>query len=213
KAPLDKLVETQRSLLLDPSDPEVIAAAEANGAGSQMIASAQQSPVWKFVREWGLALPLHPEYRTLPMLFYVPPLLPVMGRAMDGVYGRAAESAGIFGALDEARLPTRYLAGLFSAGNTEVVRASLRKLMAVRWYRRSLELDDVDDASARAVLAEAGLTAKEADAIYRLTALATLDERFVLPPLQREQAIAGERAEQARQNCGFGRVESPRRGA
>ncbi|MGZ7041220.1 MAG: nitrate reductase subunit beta, partial [Thermoanaerobaculia bacterium] len=87
-APLDKLVETQRSLLLDPFDPQVIAAAEASGVSAQMIASAQQSPVWKFVREWGLALPLHPEYRTLPMLFYVPPLLPVMGHVIDGVYGR-----------------------------------------------------------------------------------------------------------------------------
>ncbi|MGZ7079231.1 MAG: nitrate reductase subunit beta, partial [Thermoanaerobaculia bacterium] len=90
-APLDKLVETQRSLLLDPFDPQVILAAEASGVSAQMIASAQQSPVWKFVREWGLALPLHPEYRTLPMLFYVPPLLPVMGHVIDGVYGRASK--------------------------------------------------------------------------------------------------------------------------
>jgi len=213
KAPADKLVETQRSLLLDPFDPRVIAGAEANGVSAQMIASAQQSPVWKFVMEWKLALPLHPEYRTLPMLFYVPPLLPVMGRAIDGVYGRASKSGAMFGALDEARIPIRYLAALFSAGNADVVQSSLRKLMAVRWYRRSLEMEDVDDTTAQSVLAEAGLTPQQADAIYRLTALATLDERFVLPPLQRERAIAGERAEEARQNCGFGCTESPRRGA
>ena len=30
------------------------------------------------MKEWKLALPLHVEYRTFPMLFYVPPLLPVM---------------------------------------------------------------------------------------------------------------------------------------
>ncbi|PIN63767.1 respiratory nitrate reductase subunit beta, partial [Klebsiella pneumoniae] len=24
--------------------------------------------------DWNLALPLHPEYRTLPMVWYVPPL-------------------------------------------------------------------------------------------------------------------------------------------
>jgi len=213
KAPLEKLVETQRSLLLDPFDPRVIAAAEANGVSAQMIASAQQSPVWKFVAQWKLALPLHPEYRTLPMLFYVPPLLPVMGRAIEGVYGRASKTGGMFGALEEARIPIRYLAGLFSAGNTDVVQSSLLKLMAVRWHRRSLDMADVDDATAQSVLAEAGLTAQQADAIYRLTALATLDERFVLPPLQRERAIAGEHAEETRQTCGFGRTESPRRGA
>ena len=35
-------------------------------------------PTYKFVKKWGMALPLHSEFRTLPMLFYVPPLLPVM---------------------------------------------------------------------------------------------------------------------------------------
>ena len=183
-APLESLVDAQRSLLLDPFDPAVIAGAEANGISAQMIASAQQSPVWKFVREWGLALPLHAEYRTLPMLFYVPPLLPVMTRSA------------------EPRLPLRYLASLFGAGNTAVVEASLRKLMAVREYRRT------SDASA---LDGAGLTPAQADAIYRLTALATLDDRYVLPPLQREASIA--RAEELRQTAGFGRTVPPGRGA
>jgi nitrate reductase beta subunit len=27
--------------------------------------------------DWKLALPLHPEYRTLPMVWYVPPLSPI----------------------------------------------------------------------------------------------------------------------------------------
>jgi len=215
-APVESLVEQQRSLLLDPFDPAVIAAAEAKGIGRPLIDAAQQSPVWKFVREWGLALPLHPEYRTLPMLFYVPPLVPVMGRSIDGVYGRAGDGERIFNALDDARLPISYLASLFSAGNTNLVSSSLKKLMAVRWYRRSLELDDVDDATAEKVLAEAGLTAAQANAIYRLTALSTLEERFVLPPLQREEAMTsrdGDAAEECRQNCGLGEIVPPRRGA
>ena len=215
KAPAESLVEAQRSLILDPTDPAVIEAAEKNGVPPEMIDSAQRSPVWKFVREWGLALPLHPEYRTLPMLFYVPPLVPVMGNMIEGVYGRAGVNEDIFAAIDESRLPIRYLANLFSAGNTEVVRTSLRKLMAVRWYRRSLELD-LDDLTVQRVLREAGLTPQDADAIYRLTALATLEERYVLPPLQREEALAGEGAdlaEDCRQSCGFGKIDPPRRGA
>ena len=43
-----------------------------------VIESAQQSPVYKFVMDWKIALPPHIEYRTLPMLFYVPPMSPVI---------------------------------------------------------------------------------------------------------------------------------------
>jgi nitrate reductase beta subunit len=183
-APEDSLVDAQRSLLLDPADPAVLAAARKNGISEQMIEAAQNSPVWKFVREWGLALPLHPEYRTLPMLFYVPPLLPVM---------RGTE---------EGRLPVRYLASLFSAGNVGVVEASLRKLKAVRAFRRGDQTE----------LEAAGLTAAQADAIYRFTALSTLDDRYVLPPLQREQAMGGD-PEACRGSCGFGPNVPPGRGA
>ncbi|MGZ8868256.1 MAG: nitrate reductase subunit beta [Thermoanaerobaculia bacterium] len=207
KTPAHELVHAQRNLLLDPNDPVVISRAASNGVSAQMIEAAQRSPVLKFVKEWGLALPLHPQYRTLPMLFYVPPLVPVMGKLVDGLYNRLSVGEGIFGALDEARLPIRYLASLFSAGNTDVIRESLRKLMAVRWYRRSLDVDDVDAAKVDAVLAEAGLTREQAEAIYRLTALSTLDERFILPPLQRERALGGDDshpAELCRETCGFG---------
>ncbi|MGA7614441.1 MAG: nitrate reductase subunit beta [Thermoanaerobaculia bacterium] len=217
KAPEESLVEAQRSLMLDPNDPRVIAAAERCGVSSEMIAAAQSSPVWKFVCEWGLALPLHPEYRTVPMLFYVPPLVPVMGRSIEGVYGRIPRDVeSIFSGLDEARLPIRYLASLFGAGNTDVVRSSLRKQMAVRWHRRSLEMDDVDPGVVQKVLREAHLTVEEAEAIYRLTALATMEDRYVLPPLQREEVLAGEGpdlAEECRQSCGFGPSVPPRRGA
>ena len=40
--------------------------------------AAQNSPAYKFVVQWGLALPLHPEYRTMAMMYYVPPLSPVV---------------------------------------------------------------------------------------------------------------------------------------
>ena len=34
--------------------------------------------------EWKVALPLHPEYRTLPMVWYVPPLSPIQNAAASG---------------------------------------------------------------------------------------------------------------------------------
>jgi nitrate reductase beta subunit len=178
--PEQGLVGAQRDVILDPRDPAVVAAARASGVPDAMIASALRSPVFRFVKEWGLALPLHAEYRTLPMLFYVPPLLPALASAASSAEG------GFFTALDTARLPIRYLARLFGAGNEEVVKAAYRRLIAVRVHRRAAQVGDLEPGAAQAALAEAGLTAAEADEIYRLTTLASMEERVVVPPLGRE---------------------------
>lgn len=36
----------------------------------------EDGPIHKLVNEWKVALPLHPEYETLPNVFYIPPLAP-----------------------------------------------------------------------------------------------------------------------------------------
>lgn len=212
KAPDEALVEAQRSVLLDPRDPKVIAGAEANGISPKWIASAQDSPVWKYVMEWKLALPLHPEFRTLPMLYYVPPLLPVSGRAGDGIYEQNA--AEFFTHVEAARLPMRYLAALFSAGNVDEVRKVMKRQMAVRYYKRHQALDDIASAEVDRVLREAGITAEQAEAIYHLTTLAPLNERYAMPPLQRETHIedSGCSPEACRGKCGLGQIDEPKRG-
>ncbi|MFA6243011.1 MAG: nitrate reductase subunit beta [Candidatus Hydrogenedentales bacterium] len=216
KAPELSLVESHRSVLLDPHDPVVIREAERCGVSDKMVAVAQRSPVYKYVMEWGLALPLHPEFRTLPMLYYVPPLLPVSGRMGDGIYEHDAEE--FFSHLDKARISVRYLAALFSAGNEEIVRGVLKKQMAVRYYKRSQQTDDVDKEKAMRILREAHLTPEQAEAIYAMTALCTTDDRYVMPPIQREEAIDGDghgacSPEQCKGQCGLGPVQKPRRGA
>jgi nitrate reductase beta subunit len=183
-----ELVDAHRKMILDPFDPEVIKAAKANGIHDTVIESAQASPVFKFVKRWGIALPLHIEFRTLPMLFYVPPLLPILGNGQGDTYDATSEN--LFGALDKARLPIEYLASLFSAGNVGKVRYALRKMMAVRYVRRQATVGDVPAAMVEALLAEADCTREQAEAIYRLTSLPTFDERFVIPPAHREEAIA-----------------------
>ncbi|MDL1949907.1 nitrate reductase subunit beta, partial [Acidobacteria bacterium ACD] len=182
------LVEAQRGILLDPNDPEVIAGARKNGIPDDVVASAQRSPVWKWVMEWKLALPLHAEHRTLPMLFYVPPLLPVMAATGESGYDTTIEG-GFLGTIDRYRLPLSYMASLFGAGNEGVVRYALRKQLAVRTWRRAVTAGDQDAAAAERLLAEADCTPEQAEAIYRLTSLAPFDERFVIPPMHREQAI------------------------
>ncbi|GMU91064.1 MAG: nitrate reductase subunit beta [Candidatus Hydrogenedentota bacterium] len=216
KAPDESLVEAQRGVLLDPNDPEVVREAIRSGVSEKFIESAQRSPVYKYVKEWQLALPLHAEFRTMPMLYYVPPLLPVSGRMGDGIYEHDAEE--FFSHLDKARIPIRYLAALFGAGNEDVVRAVLKKQMAVRYYKRAQEVDDVEPDRVKRVLREAHLTAEDAEAIYALTSLCGPDDRYVLPPIQREEAIDGRDTqgcspELCKGQCGLGQVQMPRRGA
>src|SRR6185312_7243245 len=91
KHPDEELVEAQREIILDPFDPVVIAQAREDGVEDNVIESAQRSPVYRFVKQWKIALPLHPEFRTLPMLFYVPPLLPVAGSTHDEIYENAGD--------------------------------------------------------------------------------------------------------------------------
>ena len=62
-----------------------------------------------------VALPLHPEYRTLPMVWYIPPLSPVS----DIVHAerlRDADPDRLFATIDALRIPIEYLASLFTAG-------------------------------------------------------------------------------------------------
>ena len=211
KLPDDQLVEGQRSLILDPHDPEVIYEARRNGIHDSVIESAQNSPVYKFVKIWKIALPPHIEYRTMPMLFYVPPMAPVMSSrendVVDGVSG------DLFHDIEQSRVPMKFLANLFGAGHESKVRYALCKQKAVRWYRRALTVGDVETSVAERMLREADSSPEEAEAIYRLTSLCTFEDRFVIPPMHREEAIQMmEDPLEHKQNVGFGFMTGPRRG-
>ena len=201
------LVSAQLDMILDPYDAEVIAHAKANGIADSTIHAAQCSPVYKFVKQWGLALPLHPEFRTLPMLFYVPPLLPVMASVKkvdnteqlekmnpvakkwndDWLYDTS--TGELWGKLDQMRFPLKYIASLLSAGDEEIIKDKWKKLMAVRIHRRRVTVGDISNERAEETLRDAGINAAIADDIYALTSLPKFEERFVIPAAHREQAI------------------------
>ncbi len=211
-APDDELVEAQRTLYLDPEDPEVLAAARKNGIKDEVLEVAQSSPVYKFVMKWGMALPLHLEQRTLPNLFYVPPMLPMMASLGDGFYDTSEDD--FLGSIDRFRLPLRYLASLFGAGNEAPVRYALRKQLAVRIYRRAKTVGDIDAERVKETLALAGSTPEEAEQIYQLTSIAPYDDRFALPPANREEAIEMlETPLAAKGGAGLGFRSRPKRGA
>jgi len=208
----EDLVEAQRDIILDPFDPDVIEGAKANGIDDTMLHYIRLSPVYRYVKEWKLALPLHAEHRTLPMLFYVPPLLPVMATVQGGTYDSSA--AGLFGSVDQLRAPIRYLSQLFAAGNDGHVRYALKKLLTVRLHQRMQTVGDIEPETVKSMMAGLGSDSAEIEAIYRMTALASDKERFVIPPSHREEAeemlqmdLWGVKGE-----AGFGFVEKPARG-
>ena len=64
------------------------------------------------------------------------------------------------------------------------------------------------------LLVEAGSSVEEAEEIYKLTSLCTFNERFVIPPAHREEAIEMTRDPlEHKQSVGFGFREEPVRGA
>ena len=211
KKPDHELVEAHRDMILDPNDPAVVRAARENGIHDSVIESAQNSPVYQFVKVWKIALPPHIEYRTLPMLFYVPPLLPVMSKRGEKTVGSVSDD--FFPEIEDARVPLAFLGKLFGGGNVGTVSYALRKQMAVRAYRRALTVGDIDQESAQRVLQASDCTADEAEAIYKLTSLCTFEERFVVPPAHREEAVEMMKdPHEHRQSVGFGFLSGPRRG-
>ncbi|HEY3692130.1 MAG TPA: nitrate reductase subunit beta [Pseudonocardiaceae bacterium] len=171
------LYPAQLGVFLNPHDPRVVAEAERAGISQEWIDAAQASPIYKLIVDYQVALPLHPEYRTMPMVWYIPPLSPMVD-ALAGT-GHDGEDAGnLFGAIDALRIPVEYLAELFTAGDIGPVRASLQRLAAMRAHMRRGNLGEpVDPEIAESVR----LSTDEIEAMYRLLAIAKYEHRYVIP--------------------------------
>ncbi|WP_216215276.1 nitrate reductase subunit beta [Amycolatopsis aidingensis] len=178
------LLEAQREVFLDPADPAVIEAARAEGIPEDWLAAARRSPVYDLAIRYRVALPLHPEYRTMPMVWYIPPLSPVLDAVSDAD-GDNADPDDVFHAIRDLRIPVEYLASLFSAGDTEVVAGVLMKLAAMRGYMRERTLDG---SAPEELAAAVGMPATDIEAMYRLLAIAKYEQRYVIPATHKEEA-------------------------
>jgi nitrate reductase beta subunit len=179
-----QLYQAQLDVILDPSDPEVIRNAREQGIPADWLDYARRSPVYALAKKYKVALPLHPEYRTMPMVWYIPPLSPVVDLLRD--QGHDAEDAGtLFGAIRELRIPLEYLAELFTAGDTTEVERVLTILAAMRAQMRNVTLGRPADES---IAASVGMTGQQIYDMYRLLAIAKYEERYVIPKAHVEQA-------------------------
>ncbi|HOK99607.1 MAG TPA: nitrate reductase subunit beta, partial [Bacteroidales bacterium] len=167
--PEEQLLSKHRDIYLDPFNKQVVQYAKDCGIPDSTIVAAQKSPVYKFVKEWQIALPLHPEFRTLPSLFYVPPLLPIMSQVRDQQV--LVSSKNFWGNIDEIRIPIAYLAQLFAAGNEHEIECILKKQLAVRYLRRFETVGDVSKEWVESLLSEVHLNFEIAHSMYHLTSL------------------------------------------
>jgi nitrate reductase beta subunit len=187
------LYEAQLGLFLDPNDPEVQDEARRAGIPENWLEAAQRSPTYKLAVEWRLALPLHPEYRTLPMVWYVPPLSPIQAAAERGQLGRN----GILPDTRALRIPVRYLANLLTVGDEAPVLRALDRLLAMRAYMRGKTVHGSGEA---AVLEQVGLNEAQVEEMYRYLAIANYEDRYVIPTNHQELA---ENSFDAQKSCGF----------
>ncbi len=194
------LYEAQCDLFLDPFDPEIIAQARKDGVPDSWITAAQNSPVYKMAIDWKVAFPLHPEYRTLPIVWYIPPLSPIQNAAENG----QIEMDGVLPDVHKLRIPIRYLANLLSAGKEEPIVHALERMIAMRAHMRARNVEGVTD---HALLDSVGLDKATVDDMYRIMALANYEDRFVIPSNHREYAgktaFDHEIAFDVRSACGF----------
>jgi len=188
-----QLYEAQLGVFLDPDDPAVIAQARADGVPDAWLEAARASPVYRMAVDWKVALPLHPEYRTLPMVWYVPPLSPIASAAQAGHIGANGQIPDV----SQLRIPLQYLANLLTAGDTAPVVRALERMLAMRAFQRDLHVEGRENAE---VLAQVGLTVAQVQRMYRVMAIADYEDRFVIPTTHREYA---ENAFDVRGGCGF----------
>ncbi|MEZ5895422.1 MAG: nitrate reductase subunit beta [Parvularculaceae bacterium] len=187
------LYQSHLDIFLDPHDPAIQAQALVDGVPQTWLDAAKKSPIWKMAMEWKIAFPLHPEYRTLPMVWYVPPLSPIQSMAEAGAFG----DKGAMPNVRNLRIPMQYLANLLTAGDEEPVARALEKLIAMRAYMRSKHYEGDADES---LPGKVGMTGGQIDEMYQLMAIANYEDRFVIPTTHREYA---EDAFDLRGECGF----------
>ena len=185
------LYEAQLGLFLDPKDPAVQAQARQDGISDNWLEAAKRCPVYKMAVEWRLAFPLHPEYRTLPMVWYIPPLSPV-SNSVETAHVETDELPDS----SSLRIPVRYLAHLLTAGKEEPIVRALDRLLAMRRYMRKKDMGG----DAVMSLPRVGLSENQIEEMYRYLAIADYEDRYVIPASHQE-ALSHSFDDQG--SCGF----------
>jgi nitrate reductase beta subunit len=153
--------------------------------------------------DWKIAFPMHPEFRTLPMVWYVPPLSPVQSQLDQGNLPVGPD--GVIPLAGTMRLPVQYLANLLTAGKEAPIVSALNRLIAMRSYLRSIHVEGQPDTRP---LVAAGITEDQAKEMYRYLAIANYEDRYVIPTGHEEERLADPHGFQGQNGFTFGNDSS-----
>ncbi len=181
------------SLFLDPNDLKIEKEALRQGISEYWVDAAKKSPIYKMAVDWKIALPLHPEYRTLPMVWYIPPLSPIQSIVDSG----KVTINGIIPDVSSLRIPVRYLSNMLTAGNDKPVIEALEKMLAMRSYMRDKLIENKSNID---LLDKVNLTVNEVNDMFRYMSIANYEDRFVIPTVRND--YMGD-AFAMRSGCGF----------
>ena len=166
------LYAAQLNIFLDPHDPEIEKEARKQGISQEFLNAAKLSPVYKMMVEWKIAFPLHPEYRTLPMTWYIPTLSPFKEDNFK------VNPDSMLPDVDHMRIPVKYQANMFTAGDEAPVRLALQKMVVLRNRMRDIRKSAH---TLEPVPATLGLSDKQLAEMYQYLAIAPIEQRFVIP--------------------------------
>lgn len=198
------LYQAQLDIFLDPNDPAVIEQARKDGVPEDWLEAARKSPIWKMAVQWKIAFPMHPEFRTLPMVWYVPPLSPVQSHLDQGALPTGPDS--VIPPVESLRMPVKYLANLLTAGKEAPIVDALKRMIAMRAYQRSVHVEGTPDMRA---LEETGMSVDMALEMYRYLAIANYEDRFVVPTGHQEITLEDVYGHQGQNGFTFGNDSSP----
>jgi len=187
------IYDSQLNIFLDPNDEKIEREALNQGISQNWIVAAKRSPIYKMAMEWKIALPLHPEYRTLPMVWYIPPLNPIQDSIDSGII----TSNGIIPDIKSLRIPIKYLANMLTAGYEKPVILALERMLAMRTYMRDKLVNNINNLE---ILSSVSLTEKQVESMFNCMSIANYEDRFVVPSVRND--YMGD-AFAVRSGCGF----------
>ena len=185
--PRTRRTSTRRSCRCSstPRTPRCAGGRRGRASRDDWIEAARRSPVYALASAHKVALPLHPEYRTLPMVWYVPPLSPVA----DVVHAAGYDDADP----DEVFASHRLAAHPARVPGQPVHRRRRRRRCAgcCASSRRSGRTCGPSSSGWRRTSELGGgrrHDRAELDDLYRLLAIAKYDDRYVIPKAHAEDA-------------------------